>query len=58
MFSGATHVSPSGLSVFCQFLSLPSDDTIMVLAGKLRKLWDFLSELRSFLCERRMEKQL
>jgi hypothetical protein len=28
----------------------------MVSAGKLRKLWDSLSELRSFLYERLLEK--
>jgi hypothetical protein len=28
----------------------------MVSAGKLRKLWDSLSELRSSLCERRLER--
>jgi hypothetical protein len=28
----------------------------LVLAGKLRKLWDSLSELRISLCERRMER--
>jgi hypothetical protein len=28
----------------------------VVSAGKLRKLWDFLSELRSSLCERRLER--
>jgi hypothetical protein len=33
-----------------------SDDAIVVSADKLRKLWDSLSELRSFLCERRLEK--
>ena len=27
----------------------------MVSAGKLRKLWDSLSELRSSVCERRLE---
>jgi len=27
----------------------------MVSAGKLKKLWDSLSELRTPLCERRME---
>jgi hypothetical protein len=32
------------------------DDAIMVSAGKLRKLWDSLSELRSSLCERQLEK--
>ena len=35
---------------------VPGDDAIVVSAGKLRKLWDFLSELRSSLCERRLEK--
>ena len=33
---------------------VPSDDAIVVSAGKLRKLWDSLSELRSSLCERRL----
>jgi len=28
----------------------------MVSAGKMRKLWDSLSELRSSLCEKRLEK--
>jgi len=32
------------------------DDAIVVPAGKLRKLWDFLSELRSSVCERRLER--
>ena len=27
------------------------DNVIMVSAGKMRKLWESLSELRSFLCE-------
>ena len=31
------------------------DDAVVVSAGKVRKLWDSLSELRSFLCERRLE---
>ena len=35
---------------------VPSDDAIVVSAGELRKLWDSLSELRSFLCERRLER--
>ena len=30
----------------------------MVSAGKLRKLWDSLSELRSSLCERRLEREV
>jgi len=29
---------------------VPSDDAIVVSAGKLRKLWDSLIELRSSLC--------
>jgi hypothetical protein len=33
-----------------------TDDAIVVSAGKLRKLWDSLSELRSSLCERRLER--
>jgi hypothetical protein len=35
---------------------VPSHDAIVVSAGKVRKLWDSLSELRSFLCERRLER--
>jgi hypothetical protein len=34
---------------------LPWDDAIVVSAGKLRKLWYSLSQLRSSLCERRLE---
>jgi hypothetical protein len=33
---------------------LETDDAIVVSAGKLRKLWDSLSELRSSMCERRL----
>jgi hypothetical protein len=36
---------------------VPWDDAIVVLAGKLRKLWDSLSELRSSLCERWLERR-
>jgi len=36
---------------------VPSDDAIVVWAGKMRKLWDSLSELRSSVCERRLERQ-
>jgi hypothetical protein len=32
------------------------DDAIEVSVGKLRKLWDSVSELRSSLCERRLER--
>ena len=35
---------------------VPWDDSIVVSAGKLRKLWDSLSEMRSSVCERRLEK--
>ena len=35
---------------------VPRDDAIALSAGKLRKLWGSLSELRSSLCERRLEK--
>jgi hypothetical protein len=35
---------------------VPWDDAIVVSSGKLRKLWDSLSELRSSLCERRLER--
>ena len=37
---------------------MPGHDAIVVSAGKLRKLWDFLSELRSSLCEIRMERAI
>jgi hypothetical protein len=37
-------------------MDVPSDDAIVVSAGKLRKLWDSLSELHSSLCERRLER--
>jgi len=35
---------------------VPWDGAIVVSAGKLRKLWDSLSELRSSVCERRLER--
>ena len=35
---------------------VPWDDAIVVSAGRLRKLWDSRSELRSSLCERRLER--
>jgi hypothetical protein len=34
---------------------VPWDDAIVLSAGKMRKLWNSLSELRSSLCERRLE---
>jgi hypothetical protein len=35
---------------------LETDDDVVVSAGKLKKLWDSFSELRSSLCERRLKK--
>jgi hypothetical protein len=35
---------------------LETDDVVVVSVDKLRKLWDSLSELRSSLCEIRLEK--
>ena len=35
---------------------VPCDDAVVVSAGKLRKLWDSFSKLRSSLCERRLER--
>ena len=35
-------------------MDVPCDD-IVVWAGKLRKLWDSVSALRSCVCERRLE---
>jgi len=34
---------------------VPSDDAIVVSAGELKELWDSVSELRSAVCERRLE---
>jgi cobalamin biosynthesis protein CbiD len=33
-------------------------DAIVMSAGKLRKLWDSLSEVHNSLCERRLEKTI
>jgi len=41
-----------------ELIDVPGGDAIVVSVGKLRKLLDFLSELRSSVCERRLEKQL
>jgi len=35
---------------------VPLDDAIVVSASKLRKVWNSLSELRSSVCEKRLEK--
>jgi len=37
---------------------VPWDDSIVVSAGKLRKVWDSLNELFSSLCERRLERRV
>jgi hypothetical protein len=52
MFSGIAQVSHQVCQFFCQFRISSCDDAIVVSAGKLRKLWDSLSELRSSLCEK------
>jgi hypothetical protein len=56
MFSGTAQVSHQLCQFFCQFCVSSSDDAIVVSTGKLKKLWDSLSELRSSLCERRLER--
>ena len=35
---------------------VPWDDAVVVSAGKLSKVWDSVSELRSSVCERRLER--
>jgi hypothetical protein len=37
---------------------LEMDDAVVVSAGKLRELWNSLSELRSSLCKRRLERTI
>jgi hypothetical protein len=56
MFAGTAQVSHQVCQIFCQFCWVPWDDAIVVSAGKLRKLWDSLSELPISLCERRLER--
>jgi hypothetical protein len=53
MFFATAQFSHQFLFFFQFFVS--SVDCLVVSAGKLRKLCDFLSELRSSLCERRTE---
>ena len=55
MFSGTAHVSHQVCRIFGQFCVSSCVCDIVVSAGKLRKLWDSLTELRSSLCERRLE---
>jgi hypothetical protein len=47
MFSGTAQFSHQVCQFFCQFCWVPWDNAIVVSAGKMRKLWDSLSELRS-----------
>jgi hypothetical protein len=51
-------VSYDGHLSFMHFgrMSALRDDAIVVSAGKLRKLWDSVSELRSSVYERRLER--
>ena len=42
--------------LICWMNCVPWDYAIVVLAGKLRKLWDSLSELCISVCERRLER--
>jgi hypothetical protein len=58
MLSGTAHVSSQVCHFLCQFCVSSSDDAIVVSAGKPRKLWDSLSELRSFLCKKLLEKDI
>jgi hypothetical protein len=55
MCSGTAQVSQQVFS-FCQFCVSSCACDIVVSVGKLRKLWDSLSELCSYLCERRLER--
>jgi hypothetical protein len=52
MFSGTAQVSHQ----ICQFCVSSCVCDIMVSVGKVRKLWDSMSELRSSQCERRLER--
>jgi hypothetical protein len=52
MFSGKAQVSRKVCQFFCQFSVSSCAYEIVVSAGKLRKLWFSLNELRSALCKR------
>jgi hypothetical protein len=56
MLSGTAPVFHHVCQFFFQFYVSSFACAIVVSAGKLRKLWDSLSELRSSLCERRLER--
>jgi hypothetical protein len=53
MFSGTAQVYHQVCQFFVSSVS-PCDDAIVVSAGKLKKLWDSVCELRSSMCERRL----
>jgi hypothetical protein len=55
MFCGTAQVSHYVCQFFCQLCVTCARD-IVVSVGKLRKLWDSMSELRSCVCERRLER--
>jgi hypothetical protein len=56
MFSSISQVFHQVCQFSCQFYVFFCDDAIVVSAGKLKKLWDSLSELHSCVCERRLER--
>jgi hypothetical protein len=56
MFSGTVQVPHQGCQFFCQFCVSSCACVVVVSVGKLRKLWDSLSELRGSLCERQLER--
>jgi hypothetical protein len=56
MFSGTAQIFHQVSQFFGQFCGSSCACDIVVSAGKLRKLWDSLSELRNSLCERRLER--
>jgi hypothetical protein len=55
MFPGTAHVSHQGCQFFGQFCVSSCACVIVVTAGKLRKVWDSLSEMLSSLCKIRLE---
>ena len=56
MSSGTAQVSSQVCQFFCQFCVSSCACDSGKKHGKLRKLWNSLSELRGSLCERRLER--
>jgi hypothetical protein len=56
MFSGTEQVSHQVFKFYCQFCMSSYACAIVVSAGKLKKPCDFLSDLRSSVYERRLER--